>query len=98
MGRVRQPCVYLMASGVRHTLYIGVTSDLIARVGIHKQGALDGFTRKYGVHRLVWFELHETMESAIRREKAMKAWKRVWKIALVETSNPGWRDLYADLF
>ena len=90
-------CVYLLASRRHGPLCVGVTSDLIKRVWEHKQGLVEGFTQRYQVHRLVWFELHETMESAIRREKAIKEWKRRWKLALIESKNPGWRDLYDDL-
>ena len=93
----RQPCVYLLASRPRGTLYVGVTSDLIKRVWQHKQHVVDGFTSRYGVTTLVWFERHETMDSAIQREKAIKRWRRVWKIELVEGVNPGWHDLYPDL-
>jgi putative endonuclease len=83
-----------LASKRNGTLYIGVTSDLAKRVWQHKKDVVDGFTKRYSVHQLVWYELHETMESAIGREKALKNWKRVWKLALIENSNPGWRDLY----
>jgi len=78
-------------------LYTGVTSALAARVWQHKNGAVDGFTKRYGVHLLVWYELHETMESAIRREKAIKEWKRSWKLELIENTNPTWMDLYASI-
>ena len=91
------PCVYLLASRRNGTLYVGVTSDIIKRVWQHKQHLADGFTSRYGVDRLVWFELHGTMMSAIRREKAMKEWRRAWKIELIERSNPGWEDLYPTL-
>jgi putative endonuclease len=74
-----------------------VTSNLVKRVWEHKQHAVEGFTKKYGVNTLVWYELHATMESAIRREKAIKIWKRAWKINVIESVNPGWRDLYDDL-
>ena len=74
-----QPCVYLLASKGNGTLYTGVTSNPVKRVWEHKQHAVEGFTRKYGVSNLVWYEVHETMESAIRREKAIKNWKRVWR-------------------
>jgi putative endonuclease len=90
----RQPCVYLLASERNGTLYTGVTSDLVRRVWEHKQHSVKGFTCKYGVTRLVWYEMHETMESAIRREKAIKNWKRAWKINVIEAANPQWRDLY----
>ena len=93
----KQPCVYLMASGRRGTLYIGVTSDLIKRVWEHKNDVVESFTKRYRVHDLVWFEMHGSMESAISREKALKCWKRVWKLRLVEHGNPDWRDLYAEL-
>ena len=92
--RERTPCVYILASRERGTLYIGVTSDLPQRVWQHRTGQVEGFTRQYTVTRLVWFEVHEEMLSAIAREKRLKAWKRAWKIELVELSNPGWVDLY----
>jgi len=95
--RERAPCVYLLASGRNGTLYVGVTSDLPARIWQHRHGVADGFTRRHRVHDLVWFELHETMESAITREKAIKAWQRAWKIELLEKSNPYWRDLYTEI-
>jgi putative endonuclease len=76
---------------------LGVTSDLIKRVWQHKNDFVEGFTQKYCVHNLVWFERHETMHSAISREKAIKEWKRRWKVELIATSNPNWRDLYSDL-
>ena len=93
----RKPCVYLLASRTRGTLYLGVTSDLVKRVWHHKNDFVPGFTRAYGVHDLVWFEIHATMQSAIAREKAIKCWKRVWKLRLVERGNPEWRDLYGDI-
>lgn len=95
--RERLPCVYILASQQRGTLYIGVTSDPIQRIWQHKHNQADGFTKKHGIHTLVWYEMHSSMESAIAREKAMKAWKRVWKIELIETANPQWRDLYSDI-
>ncbi len=91
---MKEPCVYLLSSRYHGTLYTGVTSDLIKRVWQHKSDLVAGFTRKYGVHQLVWYELHATMHEAIAREKAIKEWKRAWKIELVEQSNPQWRDLY----
>ena len=94
---MRQPCVYILASGWNGTLYVGVTSQLVQRTWQHKQGLADGFTKKYRVHHLVWFEQHETMESAIRREKAIKEWRRAWKVELIEATNPTWRDLYPEL-
>ncbi|WP_213603953.1 GIY-YIG nuclease family protein [Pseudoxanthomonas japonensis] len=97
MPRERIPCVYILASQPRGTLYIGVTSSLPARIWQHRNDQADGFTRRYGVHTLVWYEVHEQMESAILREKTLKAWKRLWKIQLVEDANPAWRDLYPDI-
>jgi putative endonuclease len=92
-----QPCVYMMASSRNGTLYIGVTSDLIARVWQHKSNAVDGFTKKYGIHTLVWYESHETMVFAIAREKALKNWHRIWKVRIIEQMNPDWLDLYNEL-
>ncbi|MDR7098778.1 putative endonuclease [Lysobacter niabensis] len=92
-----QPCVYIMASRWHGTLYAGVTSDLIKRVWEHQHDAVEGFTKKYRVHTLVWFEQHATMVSAISREKAIKEWRRSWKVDLIEETNPSWRDLYPDL-
>lgn len=92
-----QPCVYILASKKNGTLYVGVTSDLIKRVWQHKNDLFDGFTKDYAVHDLVYYELHATMESAISREKNIKAWKRTWKLALIEKENIEWRDLYHDL-
>lgn len=96
-SKIRRPAVYIVASGIRGTLYTGVTSDLVQRIWQHKNGQGDGFTKRYGVHTLVWYELHETMESAINREKAIKRWKRTWKLELIESSNPEWRDLYQEM-
>ncbi|MBI5591109.1 MAG: GIY-YIG nuclease family protein [Deltaproteobacteria bacterium] len=94
---MKQPCVYLLASRCNGTLYIGVTSNLAKRVWEHKQDLVEGFTKRYGVHTLVWYELHDSMESAIQREKAIKEWKRLWKLELIEKTNPQWRDLYEEL-
>ena len=94
---MKQPCVYMLASRHHGTLYVGVTSDLLKRVWEHKSALIDGFTHRYRVHDLVWFEQHETMESAISRERALKEWKRAWKIDLIERNNREWRDLYPDL-
>ncbi len=91
---MKQACVYILASRRNGTLYVGVTSNLVQRVWQHKNNLAEGFTKKYGVHMLVWFELHETMESAIGREKAIKEWQRDWKLALIESGNPQWQDLY----
>ena len=79
------------------TLYVGVTSDLMKWVWEHKNGVVEGFTKRYGVHILVWYELHQTMESAIAREKILKEWKRRWKLELIERGNPQWHDLYLAL-
>ena len=92
----RIPCVYLLASGFHGTLYTGVTSQLPGRVWQHREEVTGGFTKRYGVKRLVWFEVHETMESAIRREKSIKRWHRQWKVELLEKENPTWRDLAED--
>lgn len=78
-------------------MYVGVTSDLVKRVWEHKSNAVVGFTQRYAVHKLVWYEQHETMQSAITREKAIKAWKRAWKLELIEKSNPEWDDLYPEI-
>ena len=88
----RNPCVYILASRRHGTIYVGVTSDLAARLWQHRGKAVPGFTSRYGVARLVHFEVHETMEAAISREKQLKAWKRDWKIALIERENPHWED------
>jgi putative endonuclease len=93
----KQPAVYIVASDRNGTLYIGVTSDLMARTYQHRAGEIEGFTKRYGVACLVWFEVHDTMESAILREKQLKNWRRAWKIALIEEGNPLWRDLAEDL-
>lgn len=92
----KQPCVYLLASR-RRTLYIGVTSNLVWRVAAHRQHVVASFTCKYNVTRLVWYELHPTMYSAIAREKQIKRWRRSWKLALVEKRNSNWRDLYPEI-
>jgi putative endonuclease len=93
----KQPCVYLLASGRNGTLYIGVTSDLIKRTFQHRNKLVDGFTKRYSVHNLVWYEVHERMESAILREKQIKKWRRQAKIGLIEQGNPDWRDLWHEL-
>ena len=90
----KQPVVYILASKRNGTLYTGVTSDLAKRVYEHKNDLIDGFTKRYQVHHLVWYELHENMESAILREKRIKVWKRNWKLNLIESMNPDWQDLY----
>jgi putative endonuclease len=91
---VKQPCVYILASERNGTLYTGVTSDLVGRIWQHKNDVVPGFSNQYGVHTLVWYEVHEVMESAIGREKNIKAWKRLWKLRLIEEVNPDWNDLY----
>jgi putative endonuclease len=91
------PCVYILASKPNGTLYVGVTSDLLQRVWQRRNDVVEGFTERYGVHRLVWYEVCGTMESAIVREKAIKEWKRAWNIRLIQERNPEWRDLYDDL-
>lgn len=92
-----KPAVYILSSKRNGTLYIGVTSDIIKRVWEHKNSVVEGFSKKYGVYMLVYFEMHDTMESAIAREKQMKKWKREWKIKLIEDKNPNWDDLYDGL-
>ena len=94
---MRIPCVYILANKPYGTLYIGVTSNLVRRVWEHKNDFVAGFTRRYRVHRLIWHEVHESMESAISREKALKKWNRAWKIELIEKSNPKWLDLYEEI-
>ena len=92
-----QPCVYMLASSRNGTLYVGVTSDLVSRVFQHRENLVAGFTKKYRVHTFVWFEAHATMAEAIAREKAIKEWKRAWKVELIQASNPYWLDLYPEL-
>ena len=89
----KQPAVYILVSKRNGTLYVGVTSDLVKRIWEHKQDVVAGFTRKYQVHTLVYFEQYEDMNQAIQREKQIKKWNRAWKIELLEKSNPVWRDL-----
>ena len=86
--------VYMLASRRNGTLYIGVTNALMRRTFEHMNDLMDGFTKKYGVHRLVWFENYDNIDVAIAREKQLKGWNRAWKIKLIEKSNPGWNDLY----
>ena len=88
------PAVYILASKRNGTIYIGVTSSLAKRIWEHRSDLIEGFTKRYGIHYLVWYELHESMEDAIEREKRLKEWKRAWKIELIELSNPNWQDLY----
>ena len=91
--RERQPCIYILASGYNGTVYTGVTSNLIGRMVQHREGVFDGYTKKHGILRLVYFEVADTMESAIRREKQLKRYRRDWKRNLVERENPTWDDL-----
>ncbi|WP_342213876.1 GIY-YIG nuclease family protein [Nocardia wallacei] len=93
----RQPCVYILASQRAGTLYVGVTSNLVGRVWHHRNDVVEGFTKLYGVHTLVWYETHPTMENAILREKRVKRWKRSWKVRLIEAADPEWADLYPAL-
>jgi putative endonuclease len=86
--------VYILSSKRNGTLYVGVTSDLVKRVYEHKNNLVEGFTKKYSVHSLVWYETHDSAESAITREKQIKKSKRVWKLEMIEQSNPEWNDLY----
>jgi len=94
---MKTPCVYIMASARHGTLYVGVTSQLPARVWQHKTGALGGFTSKYKVDQLVWYEVHQDMTAAILREKQLKAGSRLKKLQLIEAMNPLWQDLYQSI-
>ncbi|MEW6357133.1 MAG: GIY-YIG nuclease family protein [Planctomycetota bacterium] len=96
-ARTKTLYVYILASKRNGTLYIGVTSDLAKRVWEHREKLINGFTKEYGVDRLVWYEAHGTAESAIAREKRIKKWRRAWKIALIEKENPHWKDLYDEI-
>jgi putative endonuclease len=94
LHREKNPSVYILASRRNGTLYVGVTSDLARRVSLHKQDLIEGFTKKFRVHRLVCYEMHPTMDAAIRREKQLKEWRRLWKIRLIKGMNPEWVDLF----
>ncbi|MEZ9876788.1 GIY-YIG nuclease family protein [Vibrio breoganii] len=94
----KHPCVYILSSPNKNVLYIGVTSNLPARVWQHKSKVVEGFTYKYNVSKLVYYEAHDSMESAITREKQLKTWNRAWKENLVVKMNPEWKDLYEELF
>ena len=94
---MRVPCVYILASKHDGTLYAGVTTSLVQRVWQHKNDLVEGFTKRYGVHTLVWYEVHDSIGSAIQREKALKKWTRAWKIRLITKMNPTWADLYDGL-
>jgi putative endonuclease len=93
----KQFCVYILANQPRGTTYIGVTSNLPQRIAQHREKLVAGFTAKYGLDRLVWYELHDNAESAIVRKKQIKKWDRLWKVELIETANPEWRDLYQEI-
>jgi len=97
MQRDFQPAVYMVASGRNGTIYVGVTSNLPRRIAQHREGAHDGFTKRYGCKLLVWYELHATMEYAIAREKQLKAGSRKRKLALIEERNPRWQDLWDEV-
>jgi len=94
----KEPVLYILASHKNGTLYIGVTSNLVKRIYEHKNNLVDGFTKQYGVHVLVYYEVHQTIEDAILREKQMKKWKREYKVNLIETENLSWDDLYSELY
>ena len=94
MRRTRCYFVYILASRIGGALYIGITNDLVRRVWEHRSGAVEGFTKEYGISRLIYFEPFEEVENAIKREKRLKKWNRAWKIRLIEENNPNWDDLY----
>ena len=93
----KQPCVYLLASDRNGTLYLGVTSNLVRRTHEHRSGAVEGFSKQYRVHHLVWYEQHTDMSVAILREKQIKKWTRAAKIRLIEANNPSWNDLWSEM-
>ena len=97
MPHMKTPCVYILASKPKGTLCIGVTSDLAQRVWQHENDFVEGFTKRYRLHRLVWCEAHEAMYGAVTREKALMKWDRAWKIEVIEKVNPGWTDLYNEV-
>lgn len=97
MARYNFIAVYILASQRNGTLYTGVTSDLLPRIALHREGQIEGFTQKYGCKLLVWYEPHHLMVEAIKREKQIKRWRRHWKLELIEAQNPNWRDLFLDL-
>ncbi|OGP67718.1 MAG: hypothetical protein A2031_03360 [Deltaproteobacteria bacterium RBG_19FT_COMBO_43_11] len=94
---MKQYYVYILASKKNGTIYVGITGDLIKRIYEHKQNLIDGFTKKYNVHDLVYYEVHTEIEEAITREKQIKRWNRKWKLRLIEEKNPGWNDLYNEM-
>jgi putative endonuclease len=89
--------VYILASKIGGSVYVGVTNNLVRRIYEHRSGLVPGFTKQYGIHRLVYFEQHTDIEAAIRREKRLKKWNRAWKVRLIETLNPNWDDLYPQI-
>ncbi len=91
------PCVYMLSNRRNGVLYLGVTSDLARRIDEHRAGTVSGFSKRYNLHRLVWVEVHNSISEAIAREKQLKKWRRQWKIELIESMNPEWRDLAAEL-
>ena len=96
--QVKQPVVYIMASGRNGTIYIGSTTDLVGRAWQHRNGVAQGFTRKHGCKLLVWYEQHDDLQSARQRELQMKKWKRQWKLSSIGAANPNWDDLFSTLF
>ncbi|MDN3652638.1 GIY-YIG nuclease family protein [Thalassotalea ponticola] len=94
---MKQPAVYILSNKTHSVLYVGVTSNLTRRIYLHKQHCVEGFTKRYNVHNLVYFELFDDMENAIYREKRLKRWERSWKVRLIEQTNPEWLDLYYQL-
>ena len=92
-----QPCVYIVTNKRNGTLYVGVTSNLPKRIWEHKSKIVKGFTSKYGLNKLVWYEQYETIELAVKRERDLKFWKRKWKLEIIETMNPDWQDLYEEI-
>ena len=90
--------VYIITNKRNGTLYTGVTSDLIKRFGQHKEGSVEGFSSKYALNMLVWYEVHDDINEAIKREKQLKKWERKWKLRIIEEMNPGWNDLYDGIF
>ena len=94
---MKQPAVYIMASQRNGALYTGVTANLLQRIWQHREDVVEGFTRRYGVKMLVWYEQHESMSGAIAREKAIKKWSRAWKLRLIEEQNPHWQDLWPEI-
>jgi putative endonuclease len=97
LARMRGGFVYIMSNRKHGTLYVGVTADIVRRAYEHRTGGIEGFTRRYGLKWLIWFEQHDEIVPAIQREKSIKNWPRAWKVRLVETMNPAWEDLYPTL-